>query len=229
MTDLSAIRHIAFDADDTLWQNEDFYRNTQASFGQLLKPFIDPDETQKALDQTEARNMTLLGYGAKAMTMSLIETATQLVPDLPNSVVQQILVLGKNLLRMPTNLLPGAYETVTHCMRTRHVFIVTKGDLLEQERKFDQSPFKALGLDYIVLSGKEPSDYAKLLDRCGIRPDEFMMVGNSPRSDVLAPLEIGAYAVHVPYALTWSHEHTSLAPHPRMFVLKRIDELMALI
>lgn len=230
MTDFSHIRHIAFDADDTLWKNEDFYHATEIEFGELLAPFTGSEKARQALAETESKNMSLLGYGSKALTISLVETATRLIPDaLDASLVQKILAIGTRLLRMPTVLLPEAVETVSYAMTRAHVFILTKGDLLEQERKFENSPFKQMGLEYIVISGKSPEDYRQQLLRMHIEPSTFMMVGNSPRSDVLAPLMIGAYAAHIPYAITWAHEHVDLEPNPKMLQLKHLGDLRTYI
>jgi len=223
--DFSRVQHVAFDADDTLWQNEDFYHATETDFGDLFAPFVGHENACAALARTESKNMELLGYGAKAMTLSMIETAAQLVPNPSSELINSVLEIGTRLLRMPTILLPGALETVQHLMQRTHVFILTKGDLLEQERKFENSPFKALGLEYICISGKDPEDYSKVLQSLNIAPDTFMMVGNSPRSDVQAPLSLGAYAAYVPYKITWSHEHTELTPNPRLIQLSAIREL----
>lgn len=222
----SKIRHIAFDADDTLWKNEDFYHATEVDFGRLLDPFVGSDVARRALAETESNNMRLLGYGAKALTISLMETAARLVPDhLDAGLVREILAIGTRLLRMPTVLLPDALETVSYAMTRAHVFILTKGDLLEQERKFDNSPFKAMGLEYVVISGKEPDDYRKQLGLMGIAPSSFLMVGNSPRSDIRSPLAIGACAAYIPYTITWAHEHVDLEPDPRLIRLDRLGDL----
>lgn len=228
MIDLQSIRHIAFDADDTLWKNEDFYHGTEVAFGELLAPYVGADCAQKVLFKTESKNMALLGYGAKAMTISMVEAAMTLVDHPTTELVNCIIALGKKLLEMPTILLPGAFETVVHFAKTRHVFILTKGDLLEQERKFENSPFKDMGLEYIVLSGKEPKNYSKILNQLQIEPSEFMMIGNSPKSDILAPLSIGATAAYVPYKLTWAHEHVDLDSHDKLITLNAIDELIKL-
>ena len=226
MTSFSHIRHIAFDADDTLWKNEDFYHATEVDFGELLDPFVGSEIARQALAQTESKNMSLLGYGSKALTISLVETAARLVPDhFDADLANRVLAIGTRLLRMPTVLLPDALETVQYAMTRAHVFILTKGDLLEQERKFENSPFKAMGLEYIVISGKDPDDYRQLLQRMNIEPSEFMMVGNSPRSDVLSPLMVGANAAYIPYSITWAHEHIDLEPDPRMIQLDHLKDL----
>lgn len=224
-SDFGRVRYVAFDADDTLWKNEDFYHATEVDFGELLDPFVGAGTARAELAKTESKNMDLLGYGSKALTISMTETAARLVPNLTADLVQKVLAIGTRLLRMPTVLLPGALQTVQFMMKKKHVFILTKGDLLEQERKYENSPFKQLGIEYIVISGKDPEDYIKLLDAMHIRPDEFMMVGNSPRSDVQAPLSLGACAAYVPYSITWAHEHTELEPNPRMIKLDNISEL----
>ncbi len=223
--DFSRVQHVAFDADDTLWQNEDFYHATEIDFGSLFASIVGQEEACDALAQTEAKNMELLGYGAKAMTISMVETATKLVSKPSSELINSVLEIGTRLLRMPTLLLPGALETVQHLMQRKHVFILTKGDLLEQERKFENSPFKDMGLEYICISGKDPEDYLKVLQNMHIAPETFMMVGNSPRSDIQAPLSIGAFAAYVPYKLTWSHENTELSPNPRLIQLGCIREL----
>ncbi|MBO5753592.1 MAG: HAD family hydrolase [Proteobacteria bacterium] len=218
------IQCIGFDADDTLWQNECFYLDAERHFRSLLLDDASEDEISRIFFETETKNMDCLGYGAKAMTMSMIETAIAICPQISSDKIQKIIDIGKTLLEVPTVMLPGVMETF-RALKKYRIVIITKGELNEQQRKFDHSPIDK-EIPYFVLPDKKTSTYARLLARENIDPKTFLMIGNSPRSDVLPPLELGSWAAHVPFHTTWAHEDVELPEHPRLIQLNDIREII---
>ena len=227
------IEVIAFDGDDTLWHSEQLFVDTQTAFKALLAPYVDLDD--EALDarlvEVEGRNLPTFGYGVKAFTLSLIETAIEVTQgEIPSSQLQAVLDLGKVLLDHPVQLLDGVAEAVDALTDRYRAMVLTKGDLLHQESKVARSGLAELLWQVEVVSEKDESTYRRVLDRWGIDPAAFVMVGNSVRSDVLPVLEIGARAVHIPYHVTWVLEHAEPDPEQHDFpVLDAIAELPACI
>lgn len=201
------VRVIAFDADDTLWHSQRGFDAVEAEFARLMAPFADRDDVHRVLYEVESANMPAFGYGVKAFTLSLIETALSLsdgtiaAPDL-----QRILEAGKALLQEPVELMPGAKEAVSGVAETHRLLLVTKGDLLHQERKLHESGLADYFDRVDILSEKDAATYERLLHEERVAAKDFLMVGNSLRSDVLPVIHVGAWAVHVPYATTWIHE-----------------------
>jgi putative hydrolase of the HAD superfamily len=223
---------IAFDADDTLWHNERHYQQAQRDLCDLLAPYADADAVNARLYEAEKRNLPLFGYGMKGFTLSMIEAAIALTDgQVRGTDVQAIIDLGKRLVQTPVELLPGAAETVEALAQHYPLMLLTKGDLMDQERKIAGSGL-ARHFDAVeIVSDKTPGTYASLLATHGVDPAGFLMVGNSLRSDVLPVVEIGGRAVYIPYHVTWVHEQ---APEPgegdtRYHTLERIDELPALV
>lgn len=201
------IRTIAFDADDTLWHNEVHFNAAQEKFRALLRPFHPDDWIDQRLFATEMRNLAHFGYGIKSFTLSLIETAIELSEGrIPARDIQVIVDLGKEMLAHPVELLPGVCEALDALEGAYRLMVITKGDLFDQEAKLARSGigdrFQALE----VVSEKDEGVYRGILERHGIAPAEFLMVGNSVKSDVLPVLALGGRAVHVPYFTTWAHE-----------------------
>jgi putative hydrolase of the HAD superfamily len=227
------IEVIAFDGDDTLWHSEQLFVDTQTAFKALLAPYVDLDD--QALDarlvEVEGRNLPTFGYGVKAFTLSLIETAIEVTQgEIPSSQLQAVLDLGKVLLDHPVQLLDGVPEAVDALTDRYRVMVLTKGDLLHQESKVARSGLAELLWQVEVVSEKDESTYRRVLDRWGIDPAAFVMVGNSVRSDVLPVLEIGGRAVHIPYHVTWVLEHAEPDPERHDFpVLGSMAELPACI
>lgn len=221
---MKRIQCIGFDADDTLWQNECFYLDAERAFKELLENYASIEEISRLFFETETKNMDCLGYGAKAMTLSMIETAIAICPHIEPAKIQKIVNIGKRLLEVPTIMLPGVMETL-EALKDYRIVIITKGELNEQQRKFENSPIDK-SIPYIVLSDKKPQTYAKLMAREGIDPATFLMIGNSPRSDVLPPLELGAWAAHVPFQTTWAHEDVALPEHDKLLKLQDIREIL---
>jgi putative hydrolase of the HAD superfamily len=227
------IEVIALDGDDTLWHSEQLFTDTQAAFRELLAPHVDLDAA--ALDarlvEVERRNLPTFGYGVKAFTLSLIETAIEITHgEIPSRDLQAVLDLGKVLLDHPVQLLDGVADAVDALTDRYRVMVVTKGDLLHQESKVARSGLADVLWQVEIVSEKDEATYRRVLQRWSIDPGGFVMVGNSVRSDVLPVLAIGSRAVHVPYHVTWALEEAEADPERHQFpVLSSITELPACI
>jgi putative hydrolase of the HAD superfamily len=201
---------IAFDADDTLWHTEHLYSDAQARFAEVLAPYGVTEQIEQKLFATESANLRFFGFGIKSFTLSMIETAIALTGgDISGRDVQRVIDLAKGMLSAEVELLEHAEQAVARLAQDYPLMIITKGDLLDQESKIERS---GLGrhFKYIeIVSDKTRDSYAALLARHSLRPEGFLMVGNSLRSDVLPVLALGARAVHIPYRLTWAHERVS--------------------
>lgn len=223
---------IGFDADDTLWHNESLFAMTQEKFRALLAPYADTEWINKQLYATETRNLTHFGYGVKGFTLSMIETAVELTDGrIGGHEIAQIVEWGRIMLASPVELLPGVEEVVASLGRDFQLVLITKGDFLDQESKIARS---GLG-DYFhhveIVREKEASIYSSILNKHKIAPNDFLMVGNSIRSDILPVLNIGAKAAHIPYAITWEHEIAAL-PETEIngyFFLESMGALPALV
>ena len=218
-----------FDADDTLWQNETFFRLTQERFTRLLADHAEPDHLAERLSAAEARNLRLYGYGIKGFVLSMVETALEVTDrQVPGTVIAEILAAGQEMLAHPIDLLPGARATVERLAEIGEVVLVTKGDLMDQERKLAQSGLGDMFDAVEIVSEKTPGTYARIFARHGA--ERSLMAGNSLRSDVLPAIEAGAFGIHVPHEFTWAHEHAE-APtgHPRYREIARLDALPDLL
>lgn len=209
------IEVVALDGDDTLWHSEQMFADTQARFRGLLEPYVDLDRA--ALDahliQVERRNISAFGYGVKAFTLSLIETAIEVTQgQVAGREVQSIIDLGRALLDHPVQLLEGVVDAFDALTDRYRVMIITKGDLLHQETKVARSGLADHLWTVEIVSEKDETTYSRLLRRYDIDPATFVMAGNSVRSDVLPVLALGARAVHVPYHLTWELEEPERDP-----------------
>jgi putative hydrolase of the HAD superfamily len=200
------ITTIGFDADDTLWHNETFFRLTHQRFAQLLSD-SDPVQLSERLEAAERRNLGHYGFGIKGFMLSMIETAIEVTEGrVEASVIAEILAAGREMLRHPVDLLPHARETVTALAADHRVVLITKGDLLDQERKLAQSGLGDLFHGVEIVSDKTAAMYQAAFARHGAGPQNAAMVGNSLKSDVLPALAVGAWGIHVPHDLTWSYE-----------------------
>jgi putative hydrolase of the HAD superfamily len=198
---------IAFDADDTLWHNENHFRMTQGRFESLLADFADPAHLHDRLLAAERRNLGHYGYGVKGFVLSMIETAIEVTEGRVEArVIAEILSCGREMLQQPVDLLPHAEATVRTMAGAHQVLVITKGDLVDQERKVAQSGLGDLFHGVEIVSEKTAAAYAAIFTRYGHRPESCVMVGNSMKSDVLPALAVGAFGVHVPHALTWELE-----------------------
>jgi putative hydrolase of the HAD superfamily len=201
------IKIIAFDADDTLWVNEPYFREAELKFSQLMEDYAPGHTISKALYKTEIDNLRLYGYGIKGFMLSMIETALQVSQNTADlAVVQKSIEIGKELLEKPIELLDGVQEVLETLYGQYLLVVATKGDLLDQERKLKKSGLEHFFHHIEIMSDKQVSDYQRLVKRLGIAPEEFLMMGNSLKSDIMPVLQLGGYAVHIPYHTTWEHE-----------------------
>lgn len=200
---------IAFDADDTLWRSEESFQRAEAIFADLVSPFASPGiDVLDALHATERSDIGTQGYGVKAFTLSMVRAAIRMTDGaVPTRVIGQLVDLGESMLLDPVQLLPGAAETLNRVGLETRLVLITKGDLVHQLRKVETSGLAHHFSDVEVVREKDPEVYRSIVKRFGVRPERFLMVGNSVRSDVLPVLAIGGHAVHVPYHLTWELEH----------------------
>ncbi|MFI5335660.1 MAG: HAD family hydrolase [Opitutales bacterium] len=222
------IRCIGFDADDTLWHNENIFERAHERYRALLARHHPPAEVDRALFATEMRNLRLYGYGAKGFTLSSIETAIELTQGaISAEEIRGIITLGQEMMAQPVELLPGAAEVLPALARDYRLLVITKGDLRDQERKIALSGLAAHFQVVEILSEKDGAAYERILRRHDVDPVEFVMVGNSLKSDILPVLELGGAGVHIPYHLLWQHEHVAEVPHthPRFRRIEKLAEL----
>lgn len=201
------IKIIGFDADDTLWVNETYFREAELAFGQLLEQYETINQIDQELFKIEIENLPIYGYGIKGFVLSMVETALKISNHkISNESLNAIIEIGKNMLNKPVELLDGVEEVLKTLSKTHRLIMATKGDLLDQERKLEKSGLNKYFHHIEVMSDKKTSDYRKLLSHLDIKPEEFLMIGNSLKSDILPLVELGANAVHVPFHTTWQHE-----------------------
>src|SRR6056297_1082673 len=218
------ITTIGFDADDTLWQNETFYRITQDRFAGLLSDYADPDPLHARLLEAERRNLGHYGFGIKGFMLSMIETAIEVTEGrVPARVIAEILAAGQEMLAHPIELLPEAEATVRALSKSRTLVLITKGDLLDQERKLAQSGLGEMFDAVEIVSDKTPAVYDAIFRRLGDGPDRAAMVGNSMKSDILPILATGGWGVFVPHGLAWALEHADPPTDEARFV--ELDDL----
>jgi putative hydrolase of the HAD superfamily len=222
---------IGFDADDTLWQNESFFRLTQERFLQRLVDHADPDSLHERLVAAEKRNLAYYGFGVKGFTLSMIETAVEVTNGrVPASVIGELIAMGRELLEHPMELLPHARATVTALAAEFRLVLITKGDLLHQEKKLAQSGLGDLFQGVEIVSDKTEATYRLAFQRHGTGADQAMMVGNSLKSDVIPALEAGAWGVHVPHDLEWAFEAAPTpSGHRRFHAISDLGDLPDLV
>jgi putative hydrolase of the HAD superfamily len=219
---------IAFDADDTLWVNEPYFRETEEQFAGLLEDFMPHHSILAELYKTEIANLPLYGYGIKGFVLSMIETVLRITEGkIDPIVISKAITLGQEMLNKPVELLDGVEEVLKALHGKYKLVVATKGDLLDQQRKLTKS-----GLDHYfhhieIMSDKQEKDYQKLIKHLDCKPGEFLMLGNSLKSDVLPVLNIGGHAVHIPFHTTWVHEsidHT--IEHANFYQMESLSEVL---
>ena len=225
------IRVIAFDADDTLWINETYFREAEEKFASLLEDFLPQHEIMKELYRTEIANLSLYGYGIKGFMLSMIETALRISGEkMPIALVEKIIQIGQEMLGKPVDLLPGVREVLQSLQGKYRIVLATKGDLVDQERKLQKSGLEGFFHHIEIMSEKRTSDYEKLIKHLDIQASEFLMIGNSLKSDILPVLELGGYGIHVPFHTTWVHEQVDHeVKHERFFTAEHLEEAIARI
>ncbi len=226
------IKIIGFDADDTLWVNEPNYREAEKEFCDILTNYISEKEAEKALYKTEMQNLDLYGYGAKGFMLSLIETAIKISKgNISSNEILNIIAIGKKLLQKQIVLLDGVENVLKNVSKRYKLIIATKGGLLDQERKLKKSGLAKYFHHIEIMSNKNPDDYQKLLLHLEIKAEEFLMIGNSLKSDIFPVISLGGKAIHVPYHTTWIHEeidgsHNSNKKYMEVETLSDILELL---
>jgi putative hydrolase of the HAD superfamily len=201
------VRIVAFDADDTLWVNEPYYQETEADFAVLMDRFLPSEEVSKELFKTEMQNLSMYGYGAKGFTLSMIETAHRISEGgVSANTIAQIIKMGQALMSRPVELLSGVGDVVDKLSQCYTLVLATKGDLVDQERKLAESGLVGYFHHIEIMSDKKETNYQGLFKQLEVSPESFTMVGNSIRSDIQPVLNLGGYAIHVPYHTTWQHE-----------------------
>ena len=225
------IKVIAFDADDTLWVNEPFFREAEEEFASLMEGFMPRHSSIKELYLTEIGNLGLYGYGIKGFMLSMIQTALRISEHkIPVKAIDKILEIGYEMMQKPVELLPGVEEVLVELQDDYRLVMATKGDLVDQEKKLKKS-----GLDHYfhhieIMSEKKVADFAKLVRHLDVNPEEFLMMGNSLKSDVLPVLELGGHAIHIPYHITWEHERIEHeVEHDNFYQAENIIEVVGLI
>lgn len=223
---------IGFDADDTLWVNEPYFQQTEKHFCELLASYYPKDYISGELYKTEMRNLELYGFGTKSFMLSMIETALKVSNySISNAVIEKIIRLGKEQLNKPVTLLEGIEETLEKVKKKGYQLIVaTKGDLLDQERKLNKSNIARYFHHVEIMSDKKEANYRKLLSHLNIAPEDFLMIGNSMRSDIIPVINIGGYGVYIPYHTTWVHEEVEPVNIPdNYWEISHIKELSAIL
>jgi putative hydrolase of the HAD superfamily len=219
---------VGFDADDTLWHNERFFQMTQERFAELLEPYYSGGELMPRLIDAERRNIGHYGFGIKCFVLSMIETALEVTDEtVPAPIIGELIRAGQEMLRHPIELLPRVQEVIEEVSSRHRILLITKGDLLDQERKLAQSGLGDLFDGVEIVSDKTASTYLKIFGAQDVKAG--MMVGNSLKSDVLPMISAGGFGVHVPHELTWALEHAERPDNERFFELTDLGELPELL
>lgn len=228
---MADIRMVGFDADDTLWRSEDYFHAAQGDFERIVAAYVDLDDAQvrQRLYAVEKGNLAVFGYGVKGMALSMVEAAVDITEGrIAARDLHRIVGIAKEMLRHPVDLLPGVRDAVEAIASEHEVVLITKGDLFHQEAKVRQSGLAQLFRRIEIVSEKDDSTYMRLLGEFDVVPRQFVMIGNSLRSDIAPVLRLGGWGVHVPYHLTWAHEAEEIATgQDRLQVVASSAELPA--
>ncbi|GAB4029701.1 HAD family hydrolase [Spirosoma gilvum] len=222
------ITTVVFDADDTLWVNEPYFQEAEKLFCELMENYLPQHASAQELFRTEMQNLPLYGYGVKGFMLCMVETASRITNGQANiDLAEKVIQIGKELLQKPIELLPGVAETLKQLQGNFRLVVATKGDLLDQENKLKQSGLESYFHHIEIMSDKQVVNYQKLIKHLDCKPENFLMLGNSIKSDILPVLELGGFAAHTPYHVTWQHErYEARVEHDRFFELQSIDEIL---
>ena len=222
------IKFIAFDADDTLWENELYFQEFENEYCKLLSSYLPASSVSEELFKTEMKNLHLYGYGLKGMMLSMIETICRITGKKGNICeAEEVIRLGQELLQKPVKLLDGVEKVLSQLHGRYKLVLATKGDLFDQKRKIANSGIQRYFCHIEIMSDKKSTDYEKLIDTIACPPQSFLMVGNSIKSDIMPVLELGGYAVHIPHHITWAHEHyEGEINHPNSVQLNNSSEIL---
>ncbi len=222
---------IGFDADDTLWINQPNYDEAENEYCKLLSNYITTEEVSKELYNTEMQNLPLYGYGAKSFMLSMIETALRITNnEVTQTTINEIINLGKKLINKPVSLLNGVTEVLEFFSKTSIIIVlVTKGDLIDQERKLKKSKIEKYFHHIEIVSDKKESDYLNFLSHLEIEPERFLMIGNSLKSDIIPVLNIGGFGIHIPYHTNRQHDKIDeIDKHPNLIEVEDISKIIKL-
>jgi putative hydrolase of the HAD superfamily len=225
------LKVIAFDADDTLWHNEMFFREVEEKYCQLLGEFLPPHTVSRELLRVEIGNLDYYGYGIKSFMLSMIETAIHVTDGrIPIDAIETIVSFGKEMMMKPVDLMEGVEGVLNELKGHYRLVVATKGDLIDQERKLRKSGLAHYFHHIEIMSDKKESDFQKLIKHLDIRADEFLMIGNSLKSDILPVLKLGGHGVHIPYHVTWEHEVVDAnTDHPNFRKAQHITEILSFL
>jgi putative hydrolase of the HAD superfamily len=225
------IKVIAFDADDTLWHNEIYFQEIETKFCQLLEGYLPQHTVARELLHTEIKNIELYGYGIKAFMLSMIETALRISNNtISSKSIDQIISFGKEMLEKPVLKIANVENVLINLQPKYRLVVATKGDLLDQERKLKKSNLEHYFHHIEIMSEKSEIDYQKLIQHLDIDASEFLMVGNSLKSDILPVINVGGHAIHIPYHVTWSHERVETTLQSKNFQqVESISELVQIL
>jgi len=223
-----SIKVIAFDADDTLWVNEPYFLETENKFCSLLEDYLPHHNIRQELFKTEMQNLAMYGYGIKGFVLSMIETAMRISDNnLSTGIIEKIIQYGKDQMERPIEILDGMEDALRQLRIKYRLVMATKGDLMDQERKLKKSGLEQYFHHIEIMSDKQEADYLKLIRHLDINPDEFLMIGNSLKSDSIPVLAIGGHAIHIPFHTTWVHEKVDeKIQHPHFRQAESIKEAL---
>ena len=230
MTHVRAIGWVGFDGDDTLWKSEDYYRGAESAFEGIIGQYIDLTDarTLEHLLEVERRNLRVFGYGAKGMTLSMVESAVQLTGErISARDIHRIIDIGRATLEHPVELIDGVAQAVQAIAAEFEIVLITKGDLFHQESKIEKSGLSDLFHRIEVVSEKDAATYSRVMRELQVPAERFVMIGNSIRSDIEPVIALGGWGIHVPYHITWAHEaeHALAEGEPRMLQVASAHEL----
>jgi len=228
---MTNIKTIAFDADDTLWVNEPYFRKAEERFCALMENYLPTHSSHKELFAIEIKNLPLYGYGIKAFTLSMIEAAMSISnKTIELSAIEKMMDIGREMLNAPVELIGGIEEVLLALQGKYRLVMATKGDLLDQERKLEKSGLAKYFHHIEIMSEKKVPNYRKLIQHLDIPPSQFLMIGNSLKSDVLPVLELGGYAFHVPFHTTWAYEKVETTIEDERFRgLEKVGEILEIL
>ena len=228
----NAIKVIAFDADDTLWENQPHFNEIITEFTKLLKAYCSEKKSWDTIHEMQVKNLPLYGFGARSLTLSMTQAACELSNHQIDALsIEKIIKLGKKLLTMPVELIDSAQEVVKQLKEKYRLILITKGDLVEQERKLKDSGLIKYFHHIEILSDKRVEDYQNLFERLNLKSEEFLMIGNSLKSDILPVLELNAKAIYIPYHSTWEHEHVNDYDknHKNLTEIEKLSDLIQIL
>lgn len=225
------LKIIAFDADDTLFVNEPYFQEVEQKFCTIMSDYLSQQGLSQELFRTEIANLDLYGYGIKGYILSMIEAAMKISNNtISLEIIEKIIIYGKELLQKPIELLDGVEDTLKALEGKYKLIVATKGDLKDQQSKLHRSGLGHYFHHIEVMADKQELNYTKLLNRLEIQPNEFFMIGNSLKSDVLPVLAIGGFAVHIPFHTTWEHEKIAhKVEHSNFKTLEKITDVLAIL